>query len=84
MEKLDIKNLGLTLGILTGLYFFLIALSANLFSYGNLIVTTLSSIYIGYSASLIGSIIGLIYGFIDGFIFGALIALIYNALTKEK
>ncbi|MBU2634542.1 MAG: bacteriophage holin [Nanoarchaeota archaeon] len=82
MENLNIKNLGLTLGILTGVYFFLLALIAYLFSFGNLFVTTLSSVYIGYSATFLGSIIGLVYGFIEGFIFGALVALVYNALQK--
>lgn len=83
MEKINIKNLALTLGILKALALFLLALISCLFSYGNLLITTLSSVFIGYNSSLLGSIIGLIYGFVSGSVLGALMALVYNILTKN-
>lgn len=42
------------------------------------VIAKLSSFYIGYSYSFLGSIIGFLWGFVDGFIGGVLIAGFYN------
>ncbi len=75
--------LGLTLGIVLGLYTLFIGLSAAWLNWGTPIVQLLSSLYIGYSATFAGAIIGFIWAFVDGFVCGLLIAWIYNAITKK-
>jgi tetrahydromethanopterin S-methyltransferase subunit G len=47
-----------------------------------LMISKLSTFYIGYSSSFIGGIIGFLYGFVTGFIAGFLIAWIYNLANK--
>jgi len=44
----------------------------------------ISSLYIGYAATLLGSIIGAIWAFVDGFIGGVIVAWLYNAFQKGK
>jgi hypothetical protein len=83
MGELNPVKMGLTLGIVCGLYVLFIGLTSALFDWGTAIVDLISSLYIGYSSTLIGSFIGLIWGFIDGFVFGFLLIFIYNKLNKE-
>lgn len=75
--KLNPWALGLSLGIIDGLYMILIGL-AGLFGLGGDFVTTLAEFYIGYSISYAGLAIGFLWGCVEGFIFGILIAGIYN------
>ena len=53
-----------------------------MFGWGVALVEALSSLYIGYSPSILGAIIGAVWGFIDGYIAGIVIAWIYNRLAK--
>lgn len=80
--KLSPLSLGLTLGILWGLSVLIMGLSAYFFSYGNLFVTSVGTLYVGYEATILGSIIGGIFGFIDAFIAGLIIAWLYNLFAK--
>jgi hypothetical protein len=80
-EKLSIKALALSLGIIWALAMFLLGIAATYSSWGAKCVDTMGSLYIGYSASLVGSIIGAIWALIDGLICGALIAWLYNRFT---
>lgn len=54
------------------------------FGWGTEMVNTLSSLYIGYNSGILGGLIGAVWGFADGALGGVVIALIYNAVTKEK
>ena len=44
------------------------------------LIGAIGTLYIGYSATILGSIIGAIWAFIDGFIGCAIFAWIYNKL----
>lgn len=81
MNKLSVNALGIAGGVLWAIYVFFCGITAS-FGWGTALVTTLSSLYIGYSASFFGAIIGAIWGFVDGYIAGAVIAWIYNRLVK--
>jgi hypothetical protein len=78
-DKLNIKKLGLSLGIVVALGMFAGGL-ISMAGYGTEIINLIGTVYRGYNASIMGSIIGAVYGFIDGFIGGVLIAWIYNKL----
>lgn len=53
-----------------------------LFNWGTAFVELLSSLYIGYKATFLGSIIGATWGFIDAGIGGAIVGWLYNKLAK--
>lgn len=82
MAKLDVKALGLALGITWGVCALLLGLSAVICGYGVGLVRALGTLYIGYKPTVIGSFIGGIWGFVDAGIGGVLIAWIYNKFTK--
>jgi hypothetical protein len=73
--------LGVAIGVLWAIYVFVVGITA-MFDWGNALVEALASLYIGYSASIIGAIIGAIWAFVDGFIAGVVIAWIYNLVAK--
>jgi len=77
-EKLSVKGLALSIGILWAIGIFLMGIAATVSGWGDSLVNLISSLYVGYSASLAGSIIGAIWALIDGLICGALIAWLYN------
>jgi len=79
---LEPVNFGIAFGIVFGLYALLIGLLATYVGFGANLVLMLSSWYIGYDTTLVGSFAGGLWGFVDSFIAGYVIALIYNLLLK--
>ncbi len=77
-NKLSVCNLGMSLGIVWGLYMFIVAMLSMTIGMGTPFVEIFSYVYYGFAATLIGSVIGLAWGFVHGFIFGALLAFFYN------
>ncbi len=82
MAKLDVKALGLTLGIVWGASVAVMAILAMTVNYGGPFVNALSKFYIGYGLTLRGIIIGAVWGFFDAGIGGVVIAWLYNKLSK--
>ena len=83
MDRLNIRALALAGGVLWGLYMLFIGW-ASMFGWGTNFVATMSSLYIGFRSTFIGSIIGAIWGFVDGAIAGAIIAWVYNMAAKKS
>lgn len=81
MQKLDIKALGLALGIFWGVCMFLLGIS-GMFGFGETFVALISRVYIGYAVSIVGAIIGAVWGFVDAFVCGAILAWLYNRFVK--
>lgn len=79
-HTLNVTNFGLAVGITFAIGALFLGLTSWLFDYGNAWVELMSTVYIGYSATLLGSIIGTIFAFVDGFIGGIIFAWIYNKL----
>lgn len=77
-SKLSVCNLGMAIGVVTGLGAFVCGLLSMFFGFGVAVVDVSSTLYYGYEATLLGSLFGLFWGFVHGFIVGALIAFIYN------
>ena len=82
MLKLDVKAFGLAVGIVWGGAMFLLGISVMLFNWGTAWLNLLSSCYIGYKATFLGSIIGGIWGLIDAGIGGIIVAWLYNKFAK--
>ena len=81
--SLGVVSLGLAVGISWALGVFLLGLAAGVLDWGVPAVTVLSSVYLGYSPSFVGSIAGAVWGFVDGFIGGVVIAWLYNRFASR-
>jgi hypothetical protein len=82
MAKLDVKAFGLAMGITWGGAMFLLGIVDIFTAWGDWFGLIMSTVYIGYSPTLVGSIIGGIWGFCDAGIGGVVIAWLYNKLAK--
>ena len=79
--KLSPRAVGLAMGILTGLGFFIMTLLALYANYLTHIANLFIQVYPYYEISLQGAVAGLIWGFIDGLIGGLLFAWFYNLIA---
>ncbi len=84
MDRLNTKALAIAFGTVWGAGMLLVGLTSWFFDWGTNFVTTMSSFYIWYSPTVLGSIIGGIWGFFDGAISGALVAWIYNLAARRR
>jgi len=82
MNRCQPLALGIAIGVLWAIYVLFVGIVA-MFGWGVALVEALSSLYIGYAASIIGAIIGAIWGFVDGFIAGVVTAWIYNMVARQ-
>ncbi len=77
-------SFGLAVGLTWAFAVFLLGLAAGLFDWGVPVVLVLSSLYIGYAPSFVGSIAGAVWAFVDGFIGGVIIAWLYNRFLLRR
>lgn len=82
MVKLDVKAFGLSVGMIWGLAMFTLGLINTGDHWGSGIVEVMSTLYIGYKPTVLGSIIGGIWGFLDAGIGGVVVAWLYNKIAK--
>ena len=82
MKQDIVKKIALTAGITWSALIFITTLASVFFGYGKSFLEVVSSIYPGYSISIIGTLIGLIYGFIDAYICIYIIFWIYNKVAE--
>jgi len=76
--RLSAVALGISLGLVSGLFMMLFAMAAWRWGYGTSMMTQYTSMLPGFDATLTGSFIGLAWGFLEGFIVGVIWAWIYN------
>ena len=81
MNKFKVSSFGCALGITWSLYVIFLGIT-SIFGWGMSFVDAISSLYVGYSASIVGIIIGGIWAFVDGYIGGVIFAWVYNKLAK--
>lgn len=82
MAKVDVKALGLAMGIVWGAVMFLLGIMNMLLNWGGALEEVMSSLYIGYKPTFLGSIIGGFWGFFDAGIGGVIMGWLYNKLSK--
>jgi hypothetical protein len=84
-EELDmhfsLKGMALAAGATWGIGMFLLGLASMLFNWGTSMTEMMSSVYIGFAPTFVGSVIGGVWGFVDGAIGGAVFAYLYNKLA---
>ncbi len=82
MAKLNVKAFGLACGITWGAGMFLLGILNMTLGWGGLFEEIMSSFYLGYQPTILGSIIGGIWGFFDAGIGGLVLAWLYNKFAK--
>jgi hypothetical protein len=80
---LSVKGLALATGALGGLALFIVTLVATGRGIGNNL-SHISTIFIGYQVTYVGSLVGLAYGFVSGLVAGGLLASVYNSFAGSK
>lgn len=83
MNRLDIKALGLAVGIFWPLYCVILGLISMSFGCGTALLEIIGSCYIGYKPTFLGSLVGGMWGLMDGFVCGAVVAWLYNRLARQ-
>lgn len=81
---LGVVSFGLALGVTSAVFVFVLGVVAALFGWGVPVAAALSSLYIGFGPTIVGSIAGAVWGFVDGLIAGLMIAWLYNRLLLVR
>lgn len=82
MAKLNVKAFGLACGIIWSFGMLVMGLINMVSDWGSGWVQLMSSLYPGYTPTVLGSIIGAAWGFVDAGIGGILLAWLYNKFAK--
>ena len=84
--RISITGLALALGVLWGVYLFVLALLAGwgvrFIWVSEELVRLFSAVYPGYAVGFAGAVIGLVQGFICGAVGGALLAWLHNVFCR--
>ncbi|ABX78301.1 hypothetical protein AYM02_03975 [Coxiella burnetii] len=81
--RLGVTSFGFAVGIVWALGLLILGLFSWWTGWGRLMVSVISSVYVGYAPTFWGTIVGVIWGFIDGFISGVILAAIYNCCARK-
>ena len=80
--RLNVCCFGLAVGVVWAAGIFFMGLLA-IDGYGAELVRMIGGLYVGYSASFVGSLIGAAWALLDGFIGGVILAWLYNKFSKK-
>jgi hypothetical protein len=81
---LGVISFGLAFGLTSAIFVFLLGIMAAWFDWGVPIAAALSSLYIGFGPSFVGSIAGAVWAFVDGLAFGVVVAWLYNRFLLRR
>ncbi len=81
---LGVISFGLAVAVTSAVFTFLLGLMATLFGWGIELAGALSSLYIGFSPTFVGTIAGAVWAFVDGFAAGVMIAWLYNRFLLRR
>jgi hypothetical protein len=74
---MNVKAFAVAAGILWGVLLFALTLLEAARGQGHTL-SALSTVYLGYSVTYLGSVAGLVYGFVSGALIGAAFSWLYN------
>ncbi|MFH1691185.1 MAG: bacteriophage holin [Candidatus Omnitrophota bacterium] len=80
--KLNVKAFALACGVVWGLGMFLLGLMDTFLQWGTGFRYVMSTLYLGYTPTVLGSIIGAAWGLVDGGCGGLVVAWLYNKFVK--
>ena len=81
---LGVISFGLALGVTSAIFVFFLGIMAAWFDWGVPAAAVLSSVYIGFGPTFVGSISGAVWAFVDGLLFGVLVAWLYNRFLLRR
>ena len=81
---LGVISFGLAVATTSAVFTFFLGLMATFFGWGIELAMALSSLYIGFSPTFVGTIAGAVWGFVDGFAAGVMIAWLYNRFLLRR
>jgi hypothetical protein len=82
MGKINAKAFGLACGVLYGAGILVLGLIDTASTWGDEWGRVVSSIYLGYTPTILGSIILGVWGFVCAWIWGFILAKLYNKFSK--
>ncbi len=81
---LGVISFGLAVAITSAVFTFFLGLMAAFFGWGVELAGALSSVYIGFSPTFVGTIAGAVWAFVVGFAAGIMIAWLYNRFLLRR
>ncbi len=81
---LGVISFGLAVAITSAAFTFFLGLMATFFGWGVELAGALSSLYIGFSPTFVGTIAGAVWAFVTGFVAGVMIAWLYNKFLLRR
>ncbi|MBW2998436.1 bacteriophage holin [Candidatus Woesearchaeota archaeon] len=82
MEKLNVRAFAVSLGLVCGIGVFILGI-VSMFGWGIILIRPISSIYVGFAPTVVGSLIGAVWAFVDGAIGGLIFATLYNYVAEK-
>ncbi len=81
---LGVISFGLAVAVTSAAFTFFLGLMATFFGWGIELAAALSSLYIGFSPTFVGTIAGAVWAFVAGFAAGGMIAWLYNRFLLRR
>ena len=81
---LGVVSFGLAVGVAWALMVFVLGLVAALLGWGFAVAAALSTLYVGFGPTIVGSITGAVWGFVNGLVAGVLVAWFYNRFLLAR
>ncbi len=81
---LGVISFGLAVAVTSAAGTFFLGLMATFFGWGIELAAALSSLYIGFSPTFVGTIAGAVWAFVTGFLAGIMIAWLYNRFLLRR
>ncbi len=81
---LGVISFGLAVAVTSAVFTFFLGLMATFFGWGTELAAALSSLYIGFSPTFVGTIAGAVWAFVTGFAGGVMIAWLYNRFVLRR
>lgn len=83
-QFLGVAAFGFALGLTCAIFVFLLGLSASLLGWGVELAVALSSVFVGFGPTIVGTIAGAVWAFVDGLVAGIMIAWLYNRFRRNR
>ena len=81
---LGVVSFGLAVGTTSAVLVFVLGIMAAFFGWGAPLAAALSTLFIGFGPTFVGSIAGAVWAFVSGLIAGLLIAWFYNRFLLQR
>ncbi len=81
---LGVVSFGLAVGTTSAIFVFVLGVMAAFFGWGLPVAAALSTLFIGFGPTFVGSIAGAVWAFVSGLIAGLLVAWFYNRFLLQR